>query len=1320
MTASYIDFAEERLDFLGFDYGVVGGFAFSTEVLENKAKQEQRNPNYWLPLGRWQLGQRMLLDGDEKHIDEVAHLLAFHAARRGSQQGFRFKDWADFEGKDQLIGVGDGLTTVYQLQKTYTAGDASFVRPILKPVVGSVSVSIDEQIVTDFTLDFTTGVLTFDQPPSVNAEIKASFEFDVPVVFENDQIGWTLEAIQTEDGQTLHQLGDVFVKSLRINPSIPFRNFQPVPQQLSDPLDLGTLLKASEQYRFSTRIQSLKSGYSSHVADIQTPRNTIRIPQRNWDKEELDKILAYFWVCKGRLVPFTLNLNQKSYFCRFNSDQLSIRFVVAEEGDRLFQISNLDFYEIQAFNFSLLLANLPSVYVAGSVIQLAGLLINDDGLPIEGQELTFNFPFATTPVTTIAPNEDGFFALSLTIRPNLQHPDEGIFTVINNFGQELYSSLLITSADALDPFSISITNEMFLSGAYSVSGAAPAGQQVTLNAGDLIVNQVVVANASNNWRLDFELPGEFPTGNLIFTADTPGFEQASDITNVRELVFDPIVTNNSGLVIGESTSFLNEHRARANSRIFIVIRVDGVIINFISVVANQEGSFSFSQLFTVDHVLKLAEFEFTDFETNEVVTRQLSLPDISVALNLITLTLTTPQGLRFRGEDHAFSIAADLTDTVQLSGFGQTIDVVLDSEGNGTATITIPADHPFGLETVTATQVGADIMAAVNCRVDNPDDFALSINPTGQILTNAESQQTLTGLALPGTVINLAIPELGIDLNFSPDAFGVVNYDLPNLPWQLRGNYQATFSATGEQTIILSGNHRPDVRIQSAPSLVQGSGESIATIRAGANENVSLTVGPQTSNVTTNALGFFTARIPAIPLLTQAPSSINLAASADGLSDQESISIGVRVPLTINVANPPLAEFPNVLFTGQTYQVAGDAPSNGVLNNSAIGSSVDFDVDSDENDQYSATLELSDRPGSVALNLSTIFQPSVARSFVVEHELILDTLPATIDRDDGVFDLVATTAPNIVVTLNFLFKDSEDLVYFSFEETFGSDLAGNVFYQLDPLNIEQDGSIEVEGRVSASYFVKEIATATYINNPNPNGTEETEESGIFFASSPDLANGLIAYYPLDDISENISPDVSGNANHLTVNPTGVQNFVDGGVQLTRSQLGKLYNPNLKPFFGTDWTLAIWINFVALPPSNQAIFSQSHIGGINAMVARFTSPTNLNLRIGTASLNETFPNITIDTWYLFLMDFNFETSQYSVFWNNSLIGQGNSPTIPNLTTRGFIIGAEDFFNGDLVRHSDIRIRECGIWNRLLITDERADVYNDGQGLLYLTF
>jgi uncharacterized protein (TIGR02217 family) len=134
-----------------------------------------------------------------RSLDDLSVLIGFFEARSGQLFGFRWKDWADFksclpseeiDAANQVIGVGDDVSSIYQLVKNYRSGDAVQVREITKPVLNFVKIAIsgDLQVAgADYAVDFDTGEVTFTSPAD-GALVTAGFEFDVPVRFDTDRI----------------------------------------------------------------------------------------------------------------------------------------------------------------------------------------------------------------------------------------------------------------------------------------------------------------------------------------------------------------------------------------------------------------------------------------------------------------------------------------------------------------------------------------------------------------------------------------------------------------------------------------------------------------------------------------------------------------------------------------------------------------------------------------------------------------------------------------------------------------------------------------------------------------------------------------------------------------------------------------------------------------------------------------------------------------------------------------------------------------------------------------------------------------------------
>lgn len=191
------DFHEERLP-ARLAFGCTGGVERRTEIVTLASGFERRTSPWTQGRRRW------LIATAARPLDEVAELIAFFEARGGRLAGFRFRDPTDFKScvpsgapaaGDQAIGTGDGSRKIFQLAKTYGTGPEAVVRPIAKPVAGTVKVAVAGVALGagTFAVDATTGLVTLTTAPSAGAAVTAGFEFDTPVRFDLDRLDVTLE-----------------------------------------------------------------------------------------------------------------------------------------------------------------------------------------------------------------------------------------------------------------------------------------------------------------------------------------------------------------------------------------------------------------------------------------------------------------------------------------------------------------------------------------------------------------------------------------------------------------------------------------------------------------------------------------------------------------------------------------------------------------------------------------------------------------------------------------------------------------------------------------------------------------------------------------------------------------------------------------------------------------------------------------------------------------------------------------------------------------------------------------------------------------------
>jgi uncharacterized protein (TIGR02217 family) len=191
------EFHEARLP-ARLAFGCTGGIERRTEIVTLASGFERRT-------SPWTQGRRRYLIATAvRPLDEAAELVSFFEARGGRLAGFRFRDPTDFKSclpsaqptaSDQALGTGDGARKVFQLAKTYGTGPEAVVRPIAKPVAGTVKVAVAGVALAAgaFAVDATTGLVTLTTAPAAGAAVTAGFEFDTPVRFDLDRLDVTLE-----------------------------------------------------------------------------------------------------------------------------------------------------------------------------------------------------------------------------------------------------------------------------------------------------------------------------------------------------------------------------------------------------------------------------------------------------------------------------------------------------------------------------------------------------------------------------------------------------------------------------------------------------------------------------------------------------------------------------------------------------------------------------------------------------------------------------------------------------------------------------------------------------------------------------------------------------------------------------------------------------------------------------------------------------------------------------------------------------------------------------------------------------------------------
>lgn len=172
----------------GLGWDVVRTPVWDTVRKRSMSGKETRIAYATYPQWEWSLRYEFLRTAVD--LEELQELVGFFNARRGAYDSFLFTDSDDNSIDGQVIGTGDGVTTTFQLVRTF----GSFVEPIWAPnSIGAIY--LDAVVEAGWTLaswgTATPGLLTFTVAPADGEEITADFTYYWPCSFTEDRIDFT-------------------------------------------------------------------------------------------------------------------------------------------------------------------------------------------------------------------------------------------------------------------------------------------------------------------------------------------------------------------------------------------------------------------------------------------------------------------------------------------------------------------------------------------------------------------------------------------------------------------------------------------------------------------------------------------------------------------------------------------------------------------------------------------------------------------------------------------------------------------------------------------------------------------------------------------------------------------------------------------------------------------------------------------------------------------------------------------------------------------------------------------------------------------------
>lgn len=158
--------------------GSKGGPVWSTAKVITGSGRRSVNRNWSTPLWRFDVSYGIRTQADFEEVRDL-FMNVF-----GAFDGFRYKDWHDYEANEDNTSVALVSGGTYQLYRRYTAGSRHFDRKITKPVTGTVTILDADGDPLTSTVDYTAGTFTVSGGTPVTWE----GEFDVPVAFMDDAL----------------------------------------------------------------------------------------------------------------------------------------------------------------------------------------------------------------------------------------------------------------------------------------------------------------------------------------------------------------------------------------------------------------------------------------------------------------------------------------------------------------------------------------------------------------------------------------------------------------------------------------------------------------------------------------------------------------------------------------------------------------------------------------------------------------------------------------------------------------------------------------------------------------------------------------------------------------------------------------------------------------------------------------------------------------------------------------------------------------------------------------------------------------------------
>lgn len=181
---------------LGWDF--VRSEIWNNTVSESVSGKETTIANWTYPRLVWELSYDILRSDPAHH--EWQDLIGFFNLMQGRFNTFVFEDTNDKAVTAQVIAVGDGVKTAFQLRRTLGGAIAPIFAPHVVTAAKVNGVDPGGWTVTDWS-SATPGILTFLAAPGNGLTITADFTYYWPCRFAEDSMTFNLFMTQLWSGK---------------------------------------------------------------------------------------------------------------------------------------------------------------------------------------------------------------------------------------------------------------------------------------------------------------------------------------------------------------------------------------------------------------------------------------------------------------------------------------------------------------------------------------------------------------------------------------------------------------------------------------------------------------------------------------------------------------------------------------------------------------------------------------------------------------------------------------------------------------------------------------------------------------------------------------------------------------------------------------------------------------------------------------------------------------------------------------------------------------------------------------------------------------